>query len=288
MKTSRLFEKFSIAIAILSLSILTSCKNDINDLVNDKVLNEGDVTDVSSESITDASYHDSDDLSIYAIANHNVVSGGRISGTDDYRLIGAIITHGPNNTDVSGTMTVDFGEGLADEKGNTRKGKIAISYSNGPISNVGSILVVTFDGYSINDIKLEGTRTITKVTPSADTNVKHHIVLKGGKATWPDNTFASRSSELDRELNAADGILTLSGSASGVSRKGKNYEVSTTETLVFKKTCVDEGIYMAVDGAKLFLIDGKSVAVEFGDGACDKVVTVTYLGVAKEVTVNKN
>jgi hypothetical protein len=279
MKTNNLVGKFVTLLVIASLGFVTSCKKD------DETVNLQDVAEASSESLADSYFQDADDLSLYAVENN---SPGRVAS--DYRLAcdNTVISFEGGSTTTDGTLYIDFGTGCIDSKGNERKGKINLAYSGGPAGTIGFTVVETFTDYYINGIKLEGTRTITRLESSSETIIKHHVVLTDGKATWPDATFATRASDFYREVDLGAGTVTLTGSASGTGRKGKSYTMSIEEDVIYKISCISEGIYMAVDGNKLFTIDGsKQIAIEYGDGTCDKIVTVTINGVTKDVTIGK-
>jgi hypothetical protein len=278
MKTTNLVGKFATIAAIALLGFISSCKDE-------ETVNLQDISDASSESLADSYYQDADDLSLYTIDNKSS-AGGRVA-SDDYRITCAtIIAEGTAET---GVVSVDFGTGCTDSKGNVRKGKINLAYSGGPAGTIGFSVTETFTDYYVNGIKLEGSRVITRVEASTQANIKHHIVLTDGKATWPDATFATRSADLYREFDAAAGTITITGSASGTGRKGKTYAMSIAEDVIHKLSCIADGIYMAVDGKKVFTIDGtKQITIEYGDGTCDKVVTVTINGLTKNVTIGKN
>lgn len=274
MKTNHLFGKVAAIVAIGFLGMVTSCKDT-------EVTNGQDVTDAASESLTESYYQDADDVSLYSIDNKSSANGR--TAVDDYRIKCATITAQGNNT--SGFVEINFGTGCTDAKGNIRKGKINLTYSDGPAGAVGFTVTETFIDYSINGIKLEGTRVIERV---ASENIKHNIVLTGGKVTWPDNTFATRSSNFDREVNLAAGTISLSGQANGLSRRNKEYSATIANSVIYKTSCVADGIYMAVQGTKVFVIDGKTISIDYGNGDCDRKVTVTVNGISKEVTVAKN
>lgn len=273
MKTNHLFGKAAAFVAIGLLGFVTSCKDT-------EITNSQDVMDAASESLTESYYQDADDVALYSIDTKS--EAGRIAA-DDYRIKCATITATGN--DKSGTVTIDFGTGCTDSKGNVRKGKINLAYSGGPATTNGFTITETFTDYYINGIKLEGQRVITKVQ---STNILHTIVLTGGKATWPDNTVATRNSQFSREVNLTAGTIKLSGEASGVSRRSKDYSVDITTDLVYKTSCIADGIYMAVQGTKVFVIDGKTITIDYGNGDCDRKVTVTANGLSKEVTIAKN
>lgn len=274
MKTNHPFGKVAAIVAIGFLGMVTSCKDT-------EVTNGQDVTDAASESLTESYYQDADDVSLYSIDNKSSANGR--TAADDYRIKCATIT--PSGDKTSGTVIIDFGTGCTDAKGNVRKGKINLAYSGGPAGTIGFTVTETFTDYFINGIKLEGTRVIKRIQSD---NIKHNIVLTGGKATWPDNTFATRSSDFNREVNLTAGTISLSGQASGVSRRNKDYSATITNSLMYKTSCVADGIYMAVQGTKVFVIDGKTIAIDYGNGDCDRKVTVTANGISKEVTVAKN
>jgi hypothetical protein len=276
MKTTNLSGKVAALLAIGFLGFVTSCKDS-------ELANSQDVTDAATESLTESYFQDADDLSLYSINNKS--DAGRLSA-DDYRLTCATINVNGNAS--SGTVTIDFGTGCTDGKGNIRKGKINLAYAGGPAGETNFTVTETFTDYSINGIELSGQRVIKRVEALGSNNVRHNIVLTNGKATWPDNSFATRSSDFDREINLAAGTITLSGSASGLSRRNKEYSVEIINALMYKTSCIADGIYMAVQGNKVFMIDGKQISIDYGTGECDRKVTVTVNGIAKEVTLSKN
>jgi len=133
---------------------------------------------------------------------------------------------------------------------------------------------------------LQGQRVIKRVATSGD-NIKHNITLTEGKATWPDGTYATRGSIFTREVNPA-GTVTLSGSASGLTRRNKSYTTEISD-LMFNKGCIADGIYLAVQGTKTFVVDNKNpIVLDYGTGSCDKKVTITVNGVSKEITIANN
>jgi hypothetical protein len=186
-----------------------------------------------------------------------------------------------------GIITVDFGTGCIDNRLNVRKGKLKFAY-NGRRFQPGSTVVLTTDNYSINDIKLEGTRTSTNVQGSTSAAPKFNVVLSNGKATFPDASIAERESDITwewiRAANPSDDYLIIksNSTASGTTRGGRSYDVSLVEDLKYKRFC---GI--AVDGIKRYIIDEeKEIVIDYGDGTCDKAVMITVNGVTRNISVN--
>jgi hypothetical protein len=280
---------------ILAVFLLLSCKED-------ERLTISDTEEITEESVTDAYFLDLDDLATVAIGapEDDAYSGGRKATTItivDARFCAGTtitITPGPNST-VSipnGVMTIDFGTvGCADQRGNLRTGKLIFAYDKWRFQP-GSVIVTTTDNYTINGVKLEGTRTLTNVnadTDEASVPRKFNALLENGKATFlVDGTTAERESDITwqwtRAAIPADDFLTIlaTSEASGITRAGRAYEVSVYESLIYRRYC---GI--AVSGVKKYLLDArKEITIDYGDGNCDKSVVVTVNGTSRSFTVN--
>ncbi len=268
--------------AVAIATNLSSCKKD------DETVNGQDVADASSESVVDANYDDADDMATSYVQSNATISNGRVA--TDSRFVNSCVHISFEGSSTQGNVVLDFGTGCTDAKGNIRKGKINLAYTGGPAGTIGFTIVETFDGYSINGVSLIGTRTLVRETATVNNGIRHHITLANGKATWPDNTYATRISDFHREFNPADSTITVDGNASGSGRLGKTYTMDITKTLVYKRSCmVNNGIYMAVQGTKLFTVDGtKQITIDFGDGACDKTVEVTVNKLSKNITIGLN
>lgn len=290
---NNVFGKIATLSLIGGLILATSCNEE-------ERLTVTDTQDITEEALTDAYFQDMDDMAGVAIGtpSDDQYSGGRTSTTitiQDERFdcagIVVTVTPGPNSTlDVpQGVLTVDFGStGCADLRGNVRTGKIIFTY-NGRRFVPGSTVVTTVDNYTINGIKLEGTRTLTNVTGSNSEAPKFNVVLENGKATFlADGTFAERESNITwswiREANPINDYLLIDQSsvASGTTRGGREYSVSLTEALKYKRGC---GI--AVEGIKTYVIDGtKEITIDYGNGECDKSVVITVNGVTRSLSVD--
>lgn len=280
MKTNTLVYKLLMAMSLAAVITLNSCEDE------DQVSGD-DVNNVNSESLSDSYFQDSDEMSKSA-SERTDAAGGRIA--EDYRFVCATFTLTGGSTKTAGSITINFGDGAGckDKNGNTRKGKIKVTWSNGPAANVGFTTVTTFEDYSINDIKLEGTRTITKLQSSNITSLKYSAVLEAGKATWPDSTFITRTSNFTAEFNSTNTTTTLTGNASGSNRKEKEYTMEITEAIIFKGECIaSDGIFMAVDGIKKFISGGRELIVDYGDGTCDRSVTLTLGAASRTVSLDK-
>jgi len=245
--------------------------------------------DVQNEVAAEAFFEDVDDFS-NSVANlpDNLLSG-RYAGIDDRICDEAEVEWLREDSSNPDTVAIDFGSvGCTDPKGNVRKGKMNLIYTGDRKTG----LTVVFVDFYLNAVKLEGTRTVSRVGTNPATFT---FTLTGGKVTWPDGTFATRESSGTRVfvrslLNPSlDSMILKSGSsASGVSRKGNAYSMTVTQDILFKRACMEAKIFVPVSGVKTINVGTKVVTVDFGDGTCDKLATVTINGVSKEVTLDRN
>jgi hypothetical protein len=291
-------KKFPNLLSLLIVSafaLVLSCKDETERLT------ASDTQDISEEAVTDSYFQDMDDMASVAIETPSDTDygQGRAKTTFEindsrFKCTGSPITltiekaSGSTVEHPQGVITVDYGTtGCTDANGNIRKGKLIFTY-NGRRFEYGSTVITTPENYSVNDILLEGTRTLTNITGSTDLTPKFNAILVGGKATFPDNAQATRNSNITwqwvKSQTASENYLLIdqASTANGTTRGGRTYNVSLVKALKFKRFC---GI--AVEGIKKYIINGsKEVTIDYGDGTCDKSVTITVNGVTREVKVN--
>ena len=191
-----------------------------------------------------------------------------------------------------GKIVIDFGTGCTGPNGRVRKGQIVIEFKGRRFLPL-SFVSITFVGYSVDGIKIEGTRTETNVSDSNESAPKFNITEVGMKVTYLDGTFATRTVDKtrtwNRAVNPSDDTWTVTGSASGTSRKGKEYSMLITKALKFSRSCAFIlKVVVPVEGIKELTASGKKVTLDFGSGTCDTKVTITINGISKEVTMTDN
>ena len=270
-----------------SVLVMSSCKED-----EPSRLTLQDTADLTEEAITDSYFQDLDDIGGVAIdaPSDAEYSSGRTSGSvtiQDHRFECAtvtIVSDANSTVEVpKGVLTIDFGTtGCTDDKGNVRKGKLIFTYS-GKRFRPNSTVITTTDGYSINGVTLEGTRTLAAKDNSTREVPRIGVTLTNGKATFPNEQVATRESNITWQWNRADNNLVIesTSTASGTTRGGRAYEIMLLEPLVYQRHC---GI--AVSGIKKYTIDGeKEITIDYGDGTCDRAFSVTINGVTHHVGI---
>ncbi|MBX2916425.1 MAG: hypothetical protein KF856_14240 [Cyclobacteriaceae bacterium] len=296
MKT--IFRNGLLAFALISLVFLSSCLDDKFEL------SDRDSQNIENEAVTDSYFEDAEDMSALVVAVEPATEGGRLAfngkveGTKptDFRFEGNCVTvtlemaadTQPGNP--HGYITINFGEGCTDARGNVRKGIIRVEFKGKRFLS-GSKIITTFSDYYINNIKIEGTRTVTNITGSTTAAPKFQIELEDGRATWPDETFATREGSHTREwiraTNPINDQWQVTGSATGSNRNGTLYQVEISKTLVYKRSCAASNrVFMAVEGTKVLTVDGGQViTLDYGTGECDRLVTITINGQSRSVLV---
>jgi len=237
---------------------------------------------VEEQFVVNAAFEDVDLLTLDILQS----SGLGLRTEADADICASTVIH---HDETAKKITIDFGDKCTSPKGVVRKGKIFLSYSGSNFLFPGTSITTTFEGYEVNGIKIESTRTITNagidlINSRATLNVK----IEDGKLTWPDNTFADYSTSQTRVLTLTEeGYDTsVTGTAAGTSRDGIDYTAIVVDALIVNQVCTRTGVYVPSSGKMDFTVLGIVISVNLGEGACDRAATLSYPGGSKEVTLN--
>lgn len=177
--------------------------------------------------------------------------------------------------------------------------------------------VVTFENYSVNGIKVEGTRLVENLADSITSVPKHGVSVTDGKLTYPANengevATTTWSSERTREwadgttliqfpifangsvkafdvrvpdLNFFNDVFKVYGTSGGINREGNTYTMTIEETtpIEIHTACWTDNVFMPVKGLVTVVSEGNTALVDYGDGTCDRVYTVTVNGITYTV-----
>lgn len=270
----------------------------------DDILNSNDSQNVNGESASDSYSDDASDMSnvaVGSVSSNAYVNGGRLDGTpgdslkaadDRFSCATFTIVKGPNSTKDApkGTITIDFGtSGCKDSKGVTRKGQIIVAYTGRRYVS-GSTIVTTFKDYYHNDVKVEGTHTLTNTQASLTANPKFTVAIVGGKVTFSDGKTITREQNFTREWQRASNptqdkiVISAGGTASGSNKDGKTYAMLITTDLVYSRACaISNKVFIPVSGIKTLTADSKAYTMDFGTGDCDNKVTISVNGKSKVI-----
>lgn len=192
---------------------------------------------------------------------------------------------------LNGSLIIDFGEGCESSDGVTRSGKILISFTDAR-HIAGAVVTTTFENYTVNGNQVEGTRTLTNISNETEGQRAFEIKTENGKITFEDGTFrtfsGSKTKVWELEESTEEVTLTVTGESSGTNREGQDFSKTITEPIVFKRSCRTVGVKVAVSGERTLLKGGETYVINYGDGSCDNVVTLTLPnGEVEEITIER-
>jgi len=273
---------------ILSLAVViaifnTSCQKENE---NPNQLTDAEIAIAENETAVESAFEDLDDIAYESLFYAD--AGGRIAINEDSPLACAERTHDIENK----TITIDFGDGCEGPHGRVRSGKIIITYTD-RMFVPGAVISMTFEDYYSDDRKIEGTRTRTNISESENDFLRFRIALENGKITWEDGTFATRDALWEvsriRTPNPINDERIRTGSANGLNREGLTYMVTITNPIVWKRGCLPrKRVMIPVEGTKVREVEGRgSCTIDYGDGTCDNLVTITKDGNTKEVEIKR-
>jgi hypothetical protein len=263
-----------IAAATLS-SVFISCKKD-NSSASSEIETTFDLA--NKQSISEGIVEDANDLLEETVESANL-SGAReplvCSGTASC----AQVTVSPGG--FPKTITLDFGtSGCTSNNGITRSGIIHILLSDS-LRRPGSTATMTFDNYFVNGYHKEG--TITWTNTSAPGTRSWHRDVANGRLTAPDGRTWTHTSSKDivqvAGLNTPrvliDDAFSITGTATTTNAAGvtRNSEILTPLHKQVSCPHVDQGS-VKHQGPNHFAI------VDFGNGTCDNIATVSIDGYA--------
>lgn len=283
--------KFLLIATCITLSFFISCNSD------DKTNNETAKTISNDEIITnskiDASIEDvtniAEDQFTAQQNSTNKPSGTIKNFLPSCAVITTVLT---NNT---WTTTVDFGvEGCTLENGNSVKGKMIITFSNDFTAPTQTISY-TFEGFYHNGKKLQGNKSIVRTRKSTALLLAQHPVTTAAidmTITFDDGSVYTRKGSLTKEMiagydtwfNWEDNVFVVTGSGSTTFPNGDTFSAEITTPLEFKASCKTP---FAVKGVLSITKNGATAIIDYGNGDCNTLVTVTKNGVTEEIDLKK-
>jgi hypothetical protein len=186
------------------------------------------------------------------------------------------------------TMTIDFGAtNCTGYNGVNRRGQLIVTITD-HYRNAGSVLTVQPQNLYINDVRVDGTKSLTNNGYNSNNHLEYAVQVSNALLTYTDGTTLSWNSTRTNEWIAGDSttlfthgipgicddIYLVSGSANGVNRNGLQYTVNITSPLRKEICC-----RWVSSGAMDIIPQGFATrTVDFGAGACDNDATVTING----------
>ncbi|NOR75698.1 MAG: hypothetical protein GQ525_11115 [Draconibacterium sp.] len=264
----------SLILVVVSLSLLSSCNKD--EVVVENEITKTTVTDyinmINSFSLSTVEEATSSDDGLKSATIVDCVT--------------VTIHENENGEFWPRSWTFDYGtENCESYFGNNKRGMVHISVSDW-WKNEGSLREITFEDYYMNDNKMEGVKTTLNTGLNESGNLTFTKTVSDAKLTYPDEstiTWACEKFSEQVEGGAtflfADDVWSVTGTGSGVDLDGNSYTMKTTSALIYNNGCfypVSGIVEIATEGLELKVIN-------YGDGECDKTITVTVGDVTETV-----
>ena len=266
-----------------SFLMINACSNE------DETPGIADLDDVTAEAVADFVNDDIDNIVMDNIDQLSAVNG-QSSDSQRFRPFAdragcATKTHREDAQEI----IIDFGDGCVGNDDIERSGKIIINYTDR--RNVpGAVITTTFEDFYVNGNKVEGTRVLTNTIGAQNNQRSFNTEVSGGRIIFEDGsarTFeANRTKIWSKEATSNEIILSITGSSSGSTRNGDSFSMNVISPILFKNSCRQVGVRVAVEGVRSLTLVGETRTIDYGDGTCDNLVTVTQPdGTIEEVEI---
>ncbi len=144
---------------------------------------------------------------------------------------------------------------------------------------------VTLVDFMVNEASVEGVKLIQKTG-----DYQFSITLTDGKISFTDGTEYTRT--FNRTRTQTDGTATpffiwddvfeTEGQSSGINRSNESYTRTITSPLVKPRNC-----RWFVQGTIEFVTGENTATLDYGDGTCDRIATLTVNGETREITLRR-
>jgi hypothetical protein len=185
---------------------------------------------------------------------------------------------------VSGTITIDFGDSTVCDSTHMRKGKIidsimlVVAFKDR--TTFKSSEKITFQNYWRDSTQVDGTISVNAATGSPTI-----VAINGSRIRYHDGTSSSWTGSLVfiHEKNTTGNTITITGSWSGTTRHGTTFSATITKAIEYKAGCFGHWHrFIQVSGIVEVVTNGVTSTIDYGDGTCDRVYTITTAGVTTE------
>lgn len=283
--------KFLLIGTCIILTSFMSCNSD-------EKTNDGTATAISNDEIITNSKIDASIEDVTNIAEDQFTAQQNINNKAEGPIknflpsCATITTVLTNNT---WTKTIDFGvEGCTLENGNSVKGKMVISFAN-DFSASTQTINYTFEGFYHNGKKLQGSKSIVRTKKATVLQAEVHPVLTASidlTITFDDGSVYNRKGTLTKEtisgyntwFNWEDNVSVVTGSGTTTFPNGDTFSAEITAPLEFNAICKNS---FALKGILSITKNGANAIVDFGNGDCNTLVTITRDGVTAEIDLKK-
>ena len=262
-----------------SLCLGTACNRNKDAAPDEDIASAEDSSDAEHETALSA------DL-LTAAAPQNETQTGSPAVADDTELRRVYGTCATRTYDAdTRTLTIDFGPtNCLCPDGKLRRGKIVVVFT-GANRNRHDGAVVTRVNYFVNDNQHTAIRTFAALPGGSFslvvTNGGIIFANNGGTSTWTASRTYTRTQGLGTP-QVSDDVYSVAGQAQGTNRKGVSYTATISTPLTKRGDCYK---YYVAGIVTIANSKGQTLSLDYGNGSCDNVATVTVNGRTKTITL---
>jgi hypothetical protein len=185
-------------------------------------------------------------------------------------------------------ITINYGTSTcADANGYNKKGTVIV-YLYGKFKTSNSKTVFNFNGYQFQDFIVTGDITLTNLGLNAANKRKLNCTIKNGSIKNNTESYYYNCNKTyiytqgDTTKNYTDDIWAISGTINGLGKNGEPFDVNIDSVLTGTPICnyPTQGKATLNPGGKL-----SNRKIDFGNGDCDKAVSVTFNGKTQTITL---
>ncbi len=176
------------------------------------------------------------------------------------------------------TVTIDFGDGCELRNGNFLSGKIIFEYEKDPEAAT-KMISYSFENFYFNRKNIAGGGSILRERSNENGNPQSTKTFDV-TVTWPDGSFVSKVGVRVREWVEGQGtpawgdnVFLITGNGTFTKKNGSVYSAEVTKALRKELACK-----FLVSGTIKLSRNENTAVLDYGDGACDDLATISING----------
>ncbi len=275
-------KKLFFALAIPACLMASSCsKSDDSTASNNTDVSYAQDDTEASSMYDEVSSQQDEDVTDLEASSFNSVGALKAASANGSRTI---VVDKTDSVTFPKTITITFNNWIG-PRGHIKNGKVITVISN-KRRIAGSVVTTTFENFTIDSLKIEGTYATTNLG-----NYAWNHSLVGGKITDKNNlTFTHEFTRTRTKVDGmntkmvADDVFLIEGSGKGTSRNGVEYSTTILTPLNVATICP----WIRAGVIKITRTGKADTTINYGDEAnCDNQAVVTVGDKTKTITLHR-
>lgn len=249
---------------------------------SDQTDNQKETTEATSDVLAETTFDEVQEMADLAYEMKTTVFKSVTSDENFGDHFGDCATITLDTTVMPRILTIDFGsENCLCRDGKYRRGQIIVTF-NGRYFMPGTVITHGFNAYYVNDNHVEGLKTLTNEGINDNGFIWFSIVVNGqitlaengNIIVWNANKTRTWIEGMDTPRRHRDDVFLIEGSASASNSNGSGFSRLITNPLRRELSCR----WFVSGTIEITPVDRPVRILDFGDGNCDSLATVTVNG----------